>query len=102
MDQPIIIGCLNCQNNKKNRQRKKEVSSILAKHITNFQYDILGTQELTQPLLSQLQPLLSNYRTYGEYRFKHFTLLQKLPFMKDYNENNNILIKDEVLDSKTF
>lgn len=81
---------------------KKEVGSILAKHIRNFQYDILGTQELTQPLLNQVQSLLPSYRTYGEYRFKHFSFLQNLPIINSYNENNNILTKHQVIDHKTF
>ncbi len=103
MDNTIMIGCLNCQNNKKNRQNKKEVGSILAKHVKNFQYDILGTQELTQPLFIQLQSSLSHYHMYGEYRFKRFSFLQHLPIIKSYNENNSILTKDFVIEkSKTF
>ena len=56
----IKIGTLNCQNNEDNRLDRNNHASILADHILNEQYDILGLQELTISYTKKINSYLEN------------------------------------------
>lgn len=67
-----------------------------------MEYDILGTQEITKQLLEETTVYLSDYKSYGGYRFGSGFIGNHLIVIKDYNENNNIFTKEKVLEFKTI
>ena len=99
------IGTLNCQNNSRNRNNKKNGTSdnayLLAQHIIDKQYDILGTQELTRPFMKQVDDYLDEYNFYGGYQYGRGVLGTKIPFFKDYNQSNQIVTARKVVSAKT-
>ena len=99
------IGTLNCQNNSNNRNNKKNGTSdnayLLAQHIVDKQYDVLGTQELTRPFMRQVDDYLEEYNFYGGYQYGRGVLGTKIPFLKDYNQSNQIVTARKVVSAKT-
>ncbi|MBP3461414.1 MAG: endonuclease/exonuclease/phosphatase family protein [Bacilli bacterium] len=106
MKDSIKIGTVNLQNNKVNRngglrEDGIDTSKLVAQHIEEEQYDILGTQELTRNFVNNITSNLVKYKLYGNYRYGSSLLAKKIPFINDFNENNNIITKDEVIEEKT-
>lgn len=107
MDKDIIrVGTINLQNNKINRNgglREDGIntSKLVAKHIEKENFDILGTQELTRTFVNNITSNLVKYKLYGGYRYGSSLISKKIPFINDFNENNNIITKDEVIEQKT-
>jgi len=99
------IGTLNCQNNVKNRNNKKNGTNdnayLLAIHIFEKQYDVLGTQELTKKFRKQVDDYLDEYNFYGGYQYGRGILGTKIPFIKDYNQSNQIITAKKVVSAKT-
>lgn len=99
------IGTLNCQNNSNNRNNKKngvnDNAYFLATHIIDKQYDILGTQELTRPFMKQVDDYLNEYNFYGGYQYGRGVLGTKIPFIRDYNQSNQIVTARKVVSAKT-
>lgn len=100
----IKIGTLNTQNSKINRTggitpEGIDNSKILAEHIKNTGYYMLGTQELTRVFSKNLLEHLENYKLYGGYRCGSSKLVQKSP-LDPFNENNAI-ISQQVLKTTT-
>lgn len=96
----IKIGTVNLQNNKINRMGGLrpdgiDTSSLIANHIETEKFDILGTQELTKQFSSNITSKLSNYKLYGGYRYGD-GLLNKFKLIRDFNENNNIIVNSEI------
>lgn len=88
------IGTLNCQNNADNRNLKqKENALVLANHIVEKQYDILGTQELTKGFTRQVNEYLEIYTFHGGYQFGSGFFGTKVPIIRDYNESTQILTR---------
>lgn len=102
----IKIGTINFQNNKVNRTgglREDGINTakLVAEHIEKENYDILGTQELTRNFLNNITSGLVHYKLYGGYRYGSNIISKKIPFINDFNENNNIVTKNEVLKEET-
>ncbi len=98
----IRVGTMNTKDNKINRNggiqedgtnNAKLVSDI----IKEKEFDLLGTQELTIKYVNELQRFLPNYKFYGNYRYGN-VLARVMP----YNENNQIITKQNVLECKTI
>lgn len=105
MKDTIKIGTVNLQNNKTNRKGGLRVdgtdtSKLVAQHIEEEQFDILGSQELTRNFVNNITSKLVNYKLYGNYRYGS-SPLARLPFINDFNENNNIVTSNEVIEEKT-
>lgn len=101
----IKIGTLNTQNSKINRTggitiEGNDNAKILAEHIEQTGYYILGTQELTRVFSKKLLGHLENYKLYGNYRYGNSPLIQKSP-IESFNENNAIITQMPVLKTTT-
>lgn len=99
MEKKLLIGTLNCQNNKYNRNfsfYKEDSAKILVKHIENMEYDFFGTQEITKPFLTRIKNYTKKYISYGNYRYKNKSIFNHILGIKHFNENNNIFLKDKV------
>ncbi len=106
MKDTIKIGTINLQNNKVNRkgglkEDGTDTSKLVAQHIEEEQFDILGTQELTRNFVNNIASKLVNYKLYGNYRYGNSLLARKIPFINDFNENNNIVTSNGVIEEKT-
>lgn len=97
----IKIGTMNIKNNKINRSGGEQNNGtnnaeIVSNIIKEKDFDLLGTQELTIKYQKSLEHFLPNYQFYGNYRYGN--LFTKMP----YNENNQIITKQKVLENKTI
>ncbi len=101
------VMSINCQNNDANKRGGRassgyDYSIMLANHIMDNEYDLVGTQEMSISFTERLKSILPNYVFSGKYR-NEFKLLRKLyPKMKGLSENNNILVKGQPIVEKTF
>jgi Metal-dependent hydrolase len=95
------IGTLNCQNNSDNRSNTNNNASILAGHIIEKEYDILGTQELTNGFMKKVDASLKEYDFYGGYQYGRGVLGTKLPVLRDYNQSNQIITQRKVVSAST-
>lgn len=98
----LRIGTLNCQNNKENRDIRNDNANVLATHIINNNYSILGTQELTINFTNRVKKILDNYKVVGRFQFGKGLLGTKLPIIRDYNQGNQIITNLECISSKTY
>lgn len=106
MDNMIKIGTVNLQNNKINRtgglrEDGIDTSKLIAEHILEEKFDILGTQELTRNFVNNIASNLTHYKLYGGYRYGSNILSTSIPFINDFNENNNIITNHEVIEEST-
>ena len=102
----LKIGTVNLQNNKVNRNggylnQNIDTSKIISEHIESEQFDILGTQELTRGFVNNITSKLVKYKLYGNYRYGSSLIARKIPIISDFNENNNIVTKYEVIKEET-
>ena len=103
----IKIGTINLQNNKINRngglkENGIDNAIILANHIEEEKYDILGTQELTRNFINRITPNLKNFKLYGNYRYGDSILARKIKFINDFNETNSIITNNIALKEETI
>ena len=92
----LKIGTINCQNNEENRSSKSNNSYLLAEHIINNNYDIVGTQELTMNFTNRLfrnLKKLDKYNIYGGYQYGRGILGTKFPIIRTFNQANKILTR---------
>lgn len=107
MEKDIIkIGTVNLQNNRVNRRgglREDgiDTAKLVAEHIEEEQFDILGTQELTRTFVNNIEGNLKRYKLYGDYRYGSSFIVRSIPFINDFNENNNIITSNEVVEVST-
>ena len=97
----LIIGSFNTKDNAINRnggirEDGTDNAKILAQKIKEKNFDILGTQELTIKYTTRLKQLLPHYKFCGDYRYGN--MLINMP----YNENNQIITKQNILDTQTI
>lgn len=97
----LTIGSFNTKDNAINRNGGirndgTDNAKILAQKIKEKNFDILGTQELTIKYTTRLEQLLPNYKFCGDYRYSN--ALINMP----YNENNQIMTKQNILSTKTI
>lgn len=97
----IRVGTMNTKDNKINRNggiREDGINNakIVSDIIKEKNFDLLGTQELTIKYVNELARFLPNYKFYGNYRYSNL-----LAGVMPYNENNQIITKSKVLESKT-
>ena len=102
----IKIGTINLKNDEINRNgglRSDGVSNarIIADHIMNEKFDILGTQEMTRKFSEVIKDYLKDYNLYGGYRYGNNIFSRHIRLIKMYNENNNIITNKKVLKQKT-
>lgn len=97
----LKLGTLNCQNNLDNRLDRNSNSSILANHILEEDYNVLGTQELTINFTNKLMDNLNGYNIYGSYQYGKGIIGTKLPLIKEYNQSNQIITNMEVIHTNT-
>lgn len=102
----IKVGTINLRNNAINRKGGLRTdgidnAKIVAKHIIDEQFDILGTQELTRGFLKAIMLYLKNYKIYGNYRFGNNILSRYIKILDNFNESNSIITSHEVLQVKT-
>lgn len=95
------IGTLNFQNNKANRRNENDNAAILANHIVEKGYDILGTQELTRGFIKKVHEYLKEYSFYGGYQYGKNIFGMRLPIIKDYNQSNKIITKKKAINIRT-
>lgn len=95
------IGTLNFQNNLANRRSENDNALILANHIIEKEYDILGTQELTRGIIKKVDKYLKEYNFYGGYQYGRSIFGMNLPLIKDYNQSNKIITKKKAVKVKT-
>ena len=103
----LKIGTLNLKNDEINRYggiRKDGINNalIVANHIIDEQFDILGTQELTKKYKQEICKYLNDYSFYGGYRYGNNIISNSVKVIKDFNENNNIITKEKVKYKKTI
>lgn len=103
MDSSIKIGTVNLQNNKINRtgglrEDGIDTAKLVAKHIENEKFDILGTQELTSLFINNIINNLETYKLYGGYRYGN-GLIGKI--VSDFNETNSIITNHEIIEEQT-
>lgn len=101
------VLCVNCQNNATNQRGGISTSGydycqMLANHIIDGEYDIVGTQEMSMNFTNRIKLYLSDYKLYGKYRSNFRLLGLILPEIRNYSENNKIMVKDEVVKEKTL
>ena len=82
------ILSFNCHNSIKEDESKNH-SKILANYIINNNYDIIGTQEMSDLYTKYLDEYLDDYAFSGGYRF-NLGLFNRLPLVAKMNENNSI------------
>lgn len=87
----LKIGTLNCQNNTENRQNRNDRASLLAQHILNEKYDILGTQELTMRFTRKVDNYLKEFDFYGDYQYGRGIIGKYFPLIKTFNQGNQII-----------
>lgn len=93
----IKIGSFNTKDNSINKRggfRADGTSNadLFSKMVREYDFDLLGTQELTIKYVNELKLRLCDYSFNGKYRFGN-GLLTHFP----YNENNMILTKKETI-----
>lgn len=98
----IKIGTMNTKDNKINRnggirEDGTNNAKLLSDIIKEKEFDFVGTQELTIKYVNELARFLPNYKFYGDYRYGN-VLANVMP----YNENNQIITKQNVLENKTI
>ncbi len=98
----IKIGTLNCQNNEDNRLDRNNHAKILAEHILNEQYDILGLQELTIPYTTKIKRYLKKYHFYGAYQYGKGLFGTKFPIVKSFNQANKIITSYRISNTFTY
>lgn len=101
------VLCVNCQNNAINQrggiaESGYDYCQMLANHIIDGEYDIVGTQEMSMNFTNRIKEYLTDYKLYGKYRSNFRLLGLILPEVRNYSENNKIMTKDEVIDEKTI
>lgn len=97
----LKIGTLNCQNNEENRQNRDNRASLLAEHILEEKYDILGTQELTIKFTKKVNEYLGEYHFYGDYQYGRGIIGTRFPIIKSFNQGNQIITHFPVVSTKT-
>lgn len=97
----LKIGTLNCQNNTENRQNRNDRASLLANHILNEKYDILGTQELTMRFTRKVDEYLREYDFYGDYQYGRGFIGKHFPLIKTFNQGNQIITHIKVESTRT-
>ena len=106
MSDIIKIGTINLQNNKVNRNGGLrndgiDTAKLVAQHVEDERFDILGTQELTRTFVNNIVLNLAHYKLHGGYRYGDSLLAKKIKFIDDFNENNNIITPHEVIYEET-
>ena len=101
------VMSINCQNNAVNRQGGRglegyDYSLMLANHIIDNEYDLVGTQEMSYRFTEKLKSYLPNYLFSGKYRNKLAIFKKLIPKLQGLIENNNVISKDQVMYEKTF
>lgn len=101
------ILCVNCQNNAVNQRGGMSKSGydycqMLANHIIDGEYDIVGSQEMSYNFTNRIKEYLSDYTLYGKYRSNFKILGFIYPKIKNFSENNKIMVKDKVINEKTI
>lgn len=97
----LKIGTLNCQNNTENRQNRNDRASLLAQHILNEKYDILGTQELTMRFTKTVDNYLKEFDFYGDYQYGRGIIGKYFPLFKTFNQGNQIITHLSVASTRT-
>lgn len=101
------VMSINCQNNKTNRNGGADISgydytSMLSNHILDYEYDIVGTQEMSPKYTEKLEQKLDNYKLSGSYR-NDFKILKKIfPKVQELRENDKIILKGKIINEKTI
>lgn len=98
----IKIGTLNCQNNEDNRLDRNNHALILANHILEIKYDILGLQELTIPYTEKIKKYLKKYYFYGKYQYGKGIFGTRFPIVKCFNQANKIVTPYHINKTKTY
>lgn len=98
----LKIGTINCQNNEENRSNKNNNSLILANHIIDKKYDIVGTQEVTINFTNNLVNNLLEYKAYGKFQYGKGIINNLLKIVKDYNQSNQIISKYKAIKTRTY
>lgn len=98
----IKIGTLNCQNNEDNRLDRNNHAEILADHILNEQYDILGLQELTISYTKKINSYLKEYKFYGAYQYGKGIFGTRFPIIKSFNQANKIITTYNINYTRTY
>ncbi len=97
----LKIGTLNCQNNDENRNNCHNHAQILAHHILEQKYDILGTQELTMKFTRAVDHYLKEYDFYGDYQYGRGIIGRYFPIIKSFNQGNHIITPLPVAETRT-
>ncbi len=95
----IKIVTLNTQNkfNIKNYDGGNNVAKFI-KLLTDYDIDILATQELVRRYLNNIKSKLNNkYKGVGNYRYGNFFITRKIKYLDRYNESNTIFTKHEIV-----
>lgn len=98
----IKIGTLNCQNNEDNRLDRNNHAYILADHILNEQYDILGLQELTISYTKKINSYLKKHKFYGAYQYGKGIFGTRFPIIKSFNQSNKIVTLYNINSTRTY
>ena len=98
----LRIGTINCQNNEENRSNKNNNALILANHIIDKKYDIVGTQEVTISFTNNLINNLIGYNIYGNFQYGKGIINNLVKIVKDYNQANQIITKYKSCKTRTY
>ena len=101
------VMSINCQNNPINRsggasKDGEDYCLMLANHIMDNEYDFIGTQEMSRTFTNHLQKYLIDYQFSGKYRNKLSFVKKLFPSINGLIENNNIILKGQIIKEKTF
>ncbi len=97
----LKIGTLNCQNNADNRSNRKDRAHLLAHHILDKKYDILGTQELTIRFTKKVDKYLRVYNFYGDYQYGRGIIGTFTPVLRSFNQGNHVISRIPALSVST-
>lgn len=95
----IKVATLNTQNKFNVKNYDGGYNAIkFANLLTDYNIDILSTQELVRRYLNNIKNNLSNtYIGVGNYRYGNFYITRKIKFLDRYNEANTIFTKHKVI-----
>lgn len=102
----IKIGTINLKNDEINRNgglRSDGINNamVVADHIIDEKFDILGTQEMTKTFANSIINHLEGYKLFGGYRYGNNIFSRNIRLLKMFNENNNIITNKKVIKHKT-
>lgn len=96
----LKICSFNVKNDNLSKNIEKEkIKDVYINLLTNYDIDILTTQEMISSTVDVINKEINNYKIVGNYRYNK--LLRRIKKLEKYNEANNIISRLPILNNKT-